>query len=92
MTLQALPPKVLADNTKIRECCVVERMSWAAMRSTQRPEDVAYCLLGIFNVNMAILYGEGEAGAFRRLQDEIIKNSFDQTLFAWRRPSGSISP
>lgn len=82
--ITGITPKVLADNTKIRECCVAERMSWAAMRSTQRPEDVAYCLLGIFEVNMAILYGEGETGAFRRLQDEIMKNSFDQTLFAWR--------
>jgi hypothetical protein len=50
------------------------------------PEDRAYSLMGIFGVNMPILYGEGLRKAFRRLQDEIMKSSFDQTLFAWRGP------
>ena len=35
-------------------------MSWASRRVTTRDEDIAYCLLGIFNVNMPLLYGEGE--------------------------------
>ena len=46
---------------------------------------MAYCLMGIFNVNMPILYGEGLHSAFRRLQEEIMKTSFDQSLFAWRQ-------
>jgi len=58
-------------------------MSWAARRQTTRPEDVSYCLLGIFNVNMPLLYGEG-AMAFRRLQEEIARSSHDQTLLAWQ--------
>jgi hypothetical protein len=37
-----------------------------------RIEDLAYCLLGIFNINMPLLYGEGPK-AFRRLQEEIIR-------------------
>lgn len=57
-------------------------MAWAANRTTTRLEDEAYCLLGIFQVNMPMLYGEGK-NAFRRLQEEIIKQSDDQTLFAW---------
>ena len=40
--------------------------------------------MGLFGVNMPVLYGEGLQNAIRRLQDEIMKNSFDQTLFAWR--------
>ena len=60
---------------------IATRMSWAARRSTTRSEDIAYSLLGIFNINMALLYGEG-AGAFRRLQEEIIRNSDDETIFA----------
>jgi hypothetical protein len=47
-------------------------MSWAAHRETTREEDVAYCLLGIFGVNMALLYGEGSS-AFLRLQEEILR-------------------
>src|SRR6195952_1344773 len=62
---------------------VAYRMSWAACRQTTRPEDIAYCLLGIFNINMPLLYGEGEEKAFFRLQEEILKNSDDQSLLAW---------
>lgn len=43
---------------------------------------MAYCLLGIFEVNMALLYGEGQK-SFRRLQEEIIKISTDQSIFAF---------
>jgi hypothetical protein len=57
-------------------------MSWAAGRETTREEDIAYCLLGLFEVNMPLLYGEG-ARAFIRLQEEIIKETDDQSLFAW---------
>lgn len=45
---------------------------------------MAYSLMGIFNVNMPVLYGEGASKAFLRLQNEIMKTSFDQTIFAWR--------
>ena len=61
-------------------------MSWAAERETTRREDIAYCLMGIFNVNMPLLYGEGDK-AFMRLQEEIIKDSEDQSLFAWQHPT-----
>lgn len=59
------------------------RMSWAAERRATRAEDIAYSLLGIFDVNMPLLYGEGKVKAFRRLQEEIMKISEDETLFAW---------
>ncbi|KZL69846.1 HET domain-containing protein [Colletotrichum tofieldiae] len=57
-----------------------EVMSWAAYRVTTRLEDQAYCLLGLFGVNMPLLYGEGRK-AFLRLQEEIIKTSDDQSIF-----------
>ncbi|OCL00979.1 beta transducin-like protein HET-D2Y, partial [Cenococcum geophilum 1.58] len=50
---------------------VDERMSWAARRETKREEDAAYCLLGIFDIHMPLLYGEGRKKAFARLQKEI---------------------
>src|SRR5436305_4871678 len=60
-------------------------MSWASKRQTTRVEDMAYCLMGLFGVNMPMLYGEGER-AFGRLQEEIMKTSDDHTLFAWTEP------
>jgi hypothetical protein len=65
--------------------CVAEKMSWAANRETTRVEDLAYCLLGIFNVNMPLLYGEGQR-AFERLQFQILAETEDLTLFAWKSP------
>ena len=67
---------------------VAKRMSWAAYRKTTRPEDMAYSLLGIFDVNMPLLYGEGGTKAFRRLQEEIMKVSSDQSILAWTPPKG----
>ncbi|GAW26616.1 putative het domain-containing protein [Rosellinia necatrix] len=63
---------------------VAQRMSWASRRRTTRAEDIAYCLLGIFDVSMPLLYGEGGEKAFVRLQEEIMKSSDDHSLFAWR--------
>ncbi|KAE9370180.1 hypothetical protein N431DRAFT_484470 [Stipitochalara longipes BDJ] len=60
-------------------------MSWAAYRQTSREEDRAYCLMGIFEVNMLLLYGEGDR-AFFRLQEDIMKVSADETIFAWQLP------
>jgi len=51
----------------VMKCSVAQRMSWASERETTRTEDLAYCLLGIFGVNMPLLYGEGSK-AFLRLQ------------------------
>ncbi|KAI1172981.1 HET-domain-containing protein [Nemania sp. FL0916] len=66
---------------------VGRRMSWAARRQTRRVEDMAYCLLGIFDINMPLLYGEGTK-AFTRLQQEILRSSNDLSLFAWTAALG----
>jgi hypothetical protein len=66
----------------LSKASIAKKMSWASYRETTRTEDLAYCLLGIFRINMPLLYGEGEK-AFLRLQEEIMKTSDDQTLFAW---------
>jgi hypothetical protein len=62
--------------------CIAQKMSWVSERETLREEDMAYCLLGLFDVNMPLLYGEGKK-AFVRLQLEIIKQSDDDSIFAW---------
>jgi Heterokaryon incompatibility protein (HET) len=75
---------VLRVPLEIRQMSLAQRMSWAARRQTTREEDIAYALMGLFGVNMPILYGEGQRKAFERLQLEIIKSSPDQSIFAWR--------
>ncbi|MCJ1315265.1 hypothetical protein MMC15_000581 [Xylographa vitiligo] len=74
--------QVLVERSRIEEIPVGRKMSWAATRKTTRIEDIAYCLLGIFNVHMPMLYGEGSR-AFTRLQEEIVKTSNDLSLFAF---------
>jgi hypothetical protein len=69
----AIDSRVLLGNTRIDELGVASRMSWAAARTTTRPEDMAYCLMGIFQVSMPLLYGEGGERAFLRLQEEILR-------------------
>ena len=65
-------------------------MSWASERSTTRIEDSAYSLMGLFNVFMPMLYGEGDR-AFLRLQEEIMKQSEDYTIFAWKSVESDVS-
>jgi hypothetical protein len=77
-----VPVAVLTRVDAMAEYSVASKMSWAARRETTRLEDSAYCLMGIFDVNMPLLYGEG-GKAFRRLQEEIIKRHNDLTIFAW---------
>lgn len=61
---------------------IAQRMYWASKRRTTRVEDEAYSLLGLFDINMPLLYGEGTR-AFRRLQEAIISMSPDTSIFAW---------
>ncbi|KIJ19556.1 hypothetical protein PAXINDRAFT_127713 [Paxillus involutus ATCC 200175] len=66
---------------------VSEKMRWASKRKTTRVEDIAYCLLGIFDISIPIAYGEG-GRAFYRLLEAIAQRSIDPTFFAWvREPS-----
>ncbi len=75
--------RVLEGAVQPSEITVASRMKWAHKRQTTRIEDKAYCLMGLFNVNMPLLYGEGKR-AFIRLQEEILRASDDHSIFAWR--------
>lgn len=77
-----IPNRVLIGSDRLHNYGIAVRMSWASRRTTTRVEDEAYCLLGIFDINMPLLYGEGPK-AFLRLQEEILKVSTDHTIFAW---------
>ncbi|KAK8024453.1 ankyrin repeat-containing protein [Apiospora rasikravindrae] len=77
-----IPADVLRNEKPPQACSVAQRMSWAAMRTTGRLEDRAYSLMGLFDINMPMIYGEREQ-AFGRLQQQIIAKSTDESIFAW---------
>jgi hypothetical protein len=87
--ITSIPLDVL-ENGLNESISAAQKMSWAANRQTTRREDMAYCLLGLFGINMPLLYGEG-GKAFVRLQEEIIKHSDDHSLFLWLDDEGTDS-
>jgi hypothetical protein len=66
---------------------IAQRMSWASRRKTNRIEDQAYCLLGLFGINMPLLYGEGK-NAFLSLKNETLGRSDDHSIFASEAAQG----
>ncbi|RDX41100.1 HET-domain-containing protein [Lentinus brumalis] len=78
--------EILTHQKRLDEVSVADRMGWASGRKTTRAEDRAYCLFGIFSINLPIIYGEGDH-AFLRLQKEILQTIPDQRLFIWSRHS-----
>ena len=87
-----LPPAQNLEELKrhLSTICIGFKMNWAAQRQATRDEDLAYSLLGVFDVNMALLYGEGRQKAFLRLQEQIIKHGFDHSLLSWQSPEGKL--
>lgn len=81
-------PGSMSRLPQLQDYCIAQKMSWASKRETTRDEDMAYCLLGLFNVNLPLLYGEGGSSAFFRLQREIMQNSHDQSILLFQFPSG----
>ncbi|OTB02022.1 hypothetical protein M426DRAFT_33740, partial [Hypoxylon sp. CI-4A] len=78
-----IPERFLANGSfNIHSTTIAERISWVSTRKTSREEDIAYCLLGLLDVQMPLIYGEGTK-AFHRLQEEIIRSTHDHTILAW---------
>ena len=80
--ITGIPDKILNHELELSEVPVAQRFSWASERKTTREEDAAYSLLGIFDINMAMLYGEGPK-AFIRLQEQILSECADDSIFLW---------
>ena len=74
--------EILVSALPLAQCNVAERMTWASTRKPTRTEDMAESLLGISDVHMSLLYGEG-ARAFTKLQEVILSRSEDYTVFLW---------
>ena len=81
--ITGIPIPILSGDHNLETASIAQRMSWAAKRKTSRLEDRAYSLMGMFGINIPLIYGEGET-AFVRLQEEIIKVSDDHSIFAWK--------
>lgn len=77
--------KYLLDRETIAAANIAAKFSWVSQRETTRLEDIAYCLLGLVDVNMPMLYGEGRK-AFYRLQLEVLKKTNEHSIFAWEDP------
>lgn len=78
-----IEPGYLLRRNTIRTASTATKFSWAALRQTTRAEDMAYCLLGLVQVNMPMLYGEGKR-AFYRLQLAIIAQTSEHSILAWQ--------
>ena len=87
--ITGVPEHILIGGLDRGHTCVAQIISWAANRTTTRVEDRAYSLMGLLDVNMPMLYGEGKK-AFHRLQLEIIRSSDDQSIFAWGYNSDDV--
>ncbi|KAK4163269.1 hypothetical protein QBC43DRAFT_289940 [Cladorrhinum sp. PSN259] len=83
MEATGIPHDILTGIKSLEACSVAQRMSWASRRTTTRHEDMAYCLLGIFDVRISPIYGEGLKDAFGRLQEAIMKRTPDDSIMAW---------
>lgn len=80
--ITGVPADYLVGNKPLWVASVAERMSWMSKRVTQRAEDMAYSMLGMFNIFMPFSYGDG-TGAFLRLQEAIMKKIDDHSIFCW---------
>jgi hypothetical protein len=66
-------PAQALDSQSVFQFSISERMAWTLNRNTKREEDKAYCLLGLLEIFMLPMYGEGQEHALKRLQDQINK-------------------
>jgi hypothetical protein len=73
--VSGIPIRALQELGDLSQFSVKERMSWTARRETTVEEDQAYCLLGIFEVYLPLIYGEGKEHALGRLRAEIAKRN-----------------
>jgi hypothetical protein len=90
--ITGIPIKALRG-TSLSEFSVTERMSWTAKRNTTRKEDKAYCLLGLFDIYIPLIYGEGD-NALIRLEEEIDRRLNGRSLANFPRffSKNALSP
>jgi len=68
-----IPARALRG-TPLSDFTTSEREAWARNRETKYAEDMAYSLLGIFDVHIPLIYGEGRENAQRRMREEVLRS------------------
>ncbi|KAI0798950.1 kinesin light chain 1 [Xylaria sp. FL0064] len=66
-------PASVFRGTPLSDFSIAEREAWVHNRQTKYEEDMVYSLLGIFDVYIPVIYGEGRQNAQRRLREETQK-------------------
>ena len=87
--ITSIEAQYLTGGEEFRNACIATKLSWQAGRRTTEVEDIAYSLVGVLGVQLGPIYGEGRQ-AFQRLQEEILRTQFDESIFAWTVPAGSL--
>lgn len=82
--ITSIDPNVLVHKEAVDLFSNAEKLSWVAHRKVTKEEDEAYSLLGLFDINMPLLYGEGREKAFVRLQEAIYNSTADHSIFLFR--------
>jgi hypothetical protein len=86
-SITGIEKAILLDSSNIDDELYSKRIHWAAKRKTSRPEDIIYCLMGLFRVHLPLIYGEGAGSAFTRLQHELFKLAPATSLLTWGKLS-----
>lgn len=89
-SITGIPMPVLNHERPLTDYNFATRAKWLARRSVTRIEDHAYCALGLFDIHMPLLYGEGSQ-AWIRLQEEVIRVTDDESIFSWT-PKAGLEP
>lgn len=83
----------LAYPERVPHFSAATRLSWAKGRTSTKGEDKVYALMGLFGVNLPIVYEDGQKEAVRKtflkLQNKIMETTDDQSIFAWCPATGA---
>lgn len=79
-------PQAVITGSRLSRFYAYDRISWSDRRQTKRPEDMVYCLLGICEVHMPLIYGEGYVNAYGRLQTELGKKEKISSFLIFLQP------
>ncbi|KAF2260812.1 HET-domain-containing protein [Lojkania enalia] len=82
--ITSIPSEVL-QGCPLEKFSVSDRIIWARDREATEPEDYAYCLLGILNVQIPLTYGEGKEKALSRLQEEVAHSDTTPSIIHFSR-------
>jgi hypothetical protein len=82
-----IPIQALQGNP-FSDFSLAERIKWSSQRQTAREEDIVYCLLGLCEVSMPAIYGEGKENALKRL--EMTVKGFSKDSGALKHLQGTL--